>query len=240
MARLRTLRDQAAEELRELIRRDFAAGDRLPPEVALAERVGLSRNTVREAMGLLVNEGLVARRWGVGTIVLDPPERASFSLSSEIVPVPEIIAASGHTAGLERFSVAAIAAPPEAASALGADEPVWAVERVFTVDGVPAVHVLDWCVREFDGTPVDLSTFSDADSDLISALRERLPEPLQRIDGRIDAILDPPGLPDSMAGVPLVQLTSTGYTLSSTPVVFTVLRFDTRVVDLGVRRVVAR
>lgn len=241
MARLRTLRAQAASELRELIQNDYGVGDQLPSEIVLAETVGLSRNTVREAVAVLVAEGLVERRWGVGTIVLDPPARTSFSLNSEIVPVPEIIEASGHTAGIARFSIAAVAAPDDAATALKRpDAQVWALERVFTVDGQPAVHVLDWCLREVDGRQIDLSSLADSSRDLISVLKDQVKDPLHRIDGRIDAVVDVVGTPDEMVGVPLVQFTQTGYTSSAVPIVFTVMRYDTRVVDLSVRRIIAK
>jgi GntR family transcriptional regulator len=39
---------------------ELAAGDRLPPETQLIRQYGVSRNTVRQATALLVNEGLVS------------------------------------------------------------------------------------------------------------------------------------------------------------------------------------
>jgi DNA-binding FadR family transcriptional regulator len=49
----------------------FAAGDRLPSERQLATRFGVSRPTVREALGVLESRGLVATRQGSGTFVAD-------------------------------------------------------------------------------------------------------------------------------------------------------------------------
>lgn len=48
---------------------EFAEGQPLPTEVALAEKVGLSRQTVRRAFQELVAEGLVYRVRGKGTFV---------------------------------------------------------------------------------------------------------------------------------------------------------------------------
>jgi GntR family transcriptional regulator len=48
------------------------AGDRLDSELKLAERYGVSRMTVRQALGELENDGLVVRRHGSGTYVSEP------------------------------------------------------------------------------------------------------------------------------------------------------------------------
>lgn len=50
---------------------DFAIGEVLPGERQLAERLGVSRPAVREAIGRLTQTGLVAVRQGEGTTVLD-------------------------------------------------------------------------------------------------------------------------------------------------------------------------
>lgn len=52
-------------------------GERLPPERELAEMLGVSRVSIREALRELENRGLIDRKPGRGTIVLKPGERAS-------------------------------------------------------------------------------------------------------------------------------------------------------------------
>jgi len=49
--------------------RKLEAGSRLPPEMKLAEQIGVSRTVVREAMQILIAKGLVETRHGVGTVV---------------------------------------------------------------------------------------------------------------------------------------------------------------------------
>jgi GntR family transcriptional repressor for pyruvate dehydrogenase complex len=56
---------------REILVEKYAAGERLPPERALASRLGTNRNTLREALRTLEAENLVRARQGDGTIVLD-------------------------------------------------------------------------------------------------------------------------------------------------------------------------
>jgi DNA-binding FadR family transcriptional regulator len=63
---------QIADQLRHLIdRREFPAGCRLPPERELAEKLGVSRPSVREALIALEVEGRVRIRMGSGVYVMD-------------------------------------------------------------------------------------------------------------------------------------------------------------------------
>ncbi|NEL53004.1 GntR family transcriptional regulator [Modestobacter sp. CPCC 205119] len=60
----------------------LAPGDRLENEVALADRLGLSRPTMRQAIQSLVERGLLVRRRGVGTQVVQGRVRRPVRLSS--------------------------------------------------------------------------------------------------------------------------------------------------------------
>lgn len=69
-------RSKVYEEVADQIRRLIAdgrlkAGDRLPPERELAERFGVSRTSVRDAIRALEMIGLLEPRQGDGTVVLD-------------------------------------------------------------------------------------------------------------------------------------------------------------------------
>jgi GntR family transcriptional regulator len=47
-------------------------GEQLPPEPELAQRLGVSRSTLREALRALKDKGLITRKQGVGTFVQAP------------------------------------------------------------------------------------------------------------------------------------------------------------------------
>ena len=69
--------DHCFERLaRALLAGDIAAGDELPPERVLAERYGVSRLIVRQAVHRLAEVGLVRVRQGGATIALDPDQAA--------------------------------------------------------------------------------------------------------------------------------------------------------------------
>ena len=55
-------------------RGELAVGDRLPPERRLAEMFSVSRNTVREAIRALSEQGQLESRQGSGTYVSEPSE----------------------------------------------------------------------------------------------------------------------------------------------------------------------
>lgn len=75
-----TLTERVSASLMELIRRgDFLPGSRLPSELKMASRFGVSRTVIREAVSRLKSEGLVESRQGSGAFVrernLDSPFR---------------------------------------------------------------------------------------------------------------------------------------------------------------------
>jgi GntR family transcriptional repressor for pyruvate dehydrogenase complex len=59
-------RDQVEQQIREaILAGQFAQGEKLPPETELAQLFGVSRPTVREALGALVSAGLIRKIPGV-------------------------------------------------------------------------------------------------------------------------------------------------------------------------------
>lgn len=80
----RRLYRQVAEQLRQLFDSgEFAVGDRLPPERELAERMGISRPTIREALIALEVEGRVRIRVGSGIYVTEPSRVAATPTADE-------------------------------------------------------------------------------------------------------------------------------------------------------------
>jgi len=64
-------RDIAADLRTRIAAGEFAPGDRLPPITALMEHYQVpGLNTIRQAQQLLVDDGLVETRQGVGSFVL--------------------------------------------------------------------------------------------------------------------------------------------------------------------------
>jgi GntR family transcriptional regulator len=69
----RPLYIQAAERIEEIITQEkLSPGSRLPSEVGLAELLGVSRSTIREALRDLELRGRIKRTHGRGTIIAEP------------------------------------------------------------------------------------------------------------------------------------------------------------------------
>lgn len=65
-----TLGEKTAEKLLDMIHeRGYTAGDKLPTEMELCQLLGAGRNTVREALRILVSRNIVTIRQGAGTFI---------------------------------------------------------------------------------------------------------------------------------------------------------------------------
>jgi DNA-binding GntR family transcriptional regulator len=74
---------QVAEQIAEAIRRgDLTPGSRLDNDILLADKLGLSRPTIRQAIQYLVDKGLLVRKRGVGTQVVHGQVKRSVELTS--------------------------------------------------------------------------------------------------------------------------------------------------------------
>ena len=77
-------KDIAASLLRDIARGHFPVGRLLPTEVELCERFAASRHTVREALRIVTEKGLLVRRRGAGSVVIAaaPPNVFTHSVGS--------------------------------------------------------------------------------------------------------------------------------------------------------------
>ncbi|MFD4529724.1 GntR family transcriptional regulator [Streptomyces sp. NPDC058470] len=88
---------QVQRDLRRQIDQELQTGYRLPTERELSELYGVSRITIRQALGALAADGYVERRQGAGTFVADIPEpvQHDFALTT---PWRDRFHAAGQTA----------------------------------------------------------------------------------------------------------------------------------------------
>ena len=139
----KTLTDVAQQELRQAITRGtYRPGSQLPTEAELCEMLGVSRTVVREALRVLEDDGLVARRHGVGTFVRNHPILKNLNFNFGIT---EMIESAGLQSGTSHLAIQKESADQEKAEQLhvAVGTPLITVERVRTANGRPVVYSLD-------------------------------------------------------------------------------------------------
>jgi GntR family transcriptional regulator len=134
-----------AEELRRRVESgEYGAGGLLPSESELSAANGVSRVTVRKALELLRDEGLIDARQGFGWFVaVDPVRQALGRLGTIEEQLGELGVASERRVVGFRF----VPAPAHVRSVLGV-EAVLEVRRVNLADGQPFARVTVWCPDE--------------------------------------------------------------------------------------------
>ncbi len=117
-------------------------GHKLDNEIALADRLGLSRPTMRRAIQELVNKGLLVRKRGVGTQVVHGRVRREVELTS----LYDDLERTGQQPRTQVLVNAVEPAPLEVADELGleADTPVLRVERLRLARGEPLAVLRNW------------------------------------------------------------------------------------------------
>jgi DNA-binding GntR family transcriptional regulator len=127
---------QVAAHLQKLIEEEaIPVGTRFENEVDLAERLGVSRPTMRRAMQYLVERGMVVRKRGVGTQVVQPKVRRTIELSS----LYDDLAKAGRSPSTVVRGFLTVGASRALATELGIAEgaDVYHMERVRFADGEP-------------------------------------------------------------------------------------------------------
>jgi GntR family transcriptional regulator len=127
-------------------------GDQLPPEPALAKRLGVSRATLREALRTFAERGLLVRRQGVGTFVASriPILETGLEILESLERMAKRFALATKVAHLE---IDERLATPEEITGLDLPESepveVLSVDRVITVEGEPVADLRDVIPLEY-------------------------------------------------------------------------------------------
>ena len=148
------LYDQLADEIKMMIEyRQFLPGDLLPSESELCSRYDISRGSVRKALQILTNEGIIETFPGKGSIVAKPKLEYSadkiFGYFSHIVHRAGK-SASGKTLELKRVETA----PSHVYAHLKLEEytPLIFLKRLRFVDGEPWTIETTWFIEEVGNT----------------------------------------------------------------------------------------
>jgi GntR family transcriptional regulator len=195
----------------------LSPGDKLPTEQDLAAWLGVSRMTLRHALGELAQRGLVTRTVGRagGTFVAEPKLEQDLTT---LAGFSEQLRRHGKVAGARVLAAARITASPAAAAALQLPDgaAVYDVRRIRLADGKPIVI-------EHSQFPADL--FPDLlECRLDGSLYELLADNYGQRPNRARESLEPvvAGVREAEAlevheGAPLMLVERTAYSRSGLP-----------------------
>jgi len=150
------VRDQLADHIRQAIAsRDLQPGDRIPSEPDIASAVGVDRSTVRRAIELLVNEGVLQRSHGKPTTVVPPPVARIMSTrryQEELDRLragqpPETAFVTDHDVTWDSYTIEPIQY---------SDEPATETDRHYLAIGKGAKVMRRRGVKRIDGTPIQI------------------------------------------------------------------------------------
>jgi GntR family transcriptional regulator len=151
LRRAPSLTDQAKTHIKEMIVNGDFPGGRIPAEMELAEALGISRTTVRDALSRLEMEGTISRRQGAGTFVNNPVLQIRSRLD-EIWGYAAMLEAHGFTPStrlidaVETTAESSLVDPPTAADLMvDPESPLILIKKLFLENNVPvilAVNVL--------------------------------------------------------------------------------------------------
>jgi GntR family transcriptional regulator len=133
-------------QLSELLEQEIASGHwrpggRIPSEPTIAEHFGLSRTTIRQALGRLEQEGLIQRRKGQGTFVAETRPRSWLLQSSAGFFEEEVERMGRLVTSVVLRTVVHGSLPAWAVASLRLALPEGAtLERVRSVDGLVAMY----------------------------------------------------------------------------------------------------
>ncbi|MEG2887188.1 MAG: GntR family transcriptional regulator [Aurantimicrobium sp.] len=142
-------------------------GSRIENEVALGERVGLSRPTIRRAIQDLVDKGLLVRRRGVGTQVV----HGQVTRGVELTSLNDDLENSGQKPSTEMLEFKVVPADAKIAEQLAVSlgSPTLYLHRIRLSDGVPVAVMENWLPEDF----TTLSKNDVSEHGLYQVLRSR-------------------------------------------------------------------
>jgi GntR family transcriptional regulator len=233
----RSLSSQARDEILELILNDeYKFMDQLPSEQDLADQLGVSRNTIREAIRLLESDGYVIARHGVGTFVIRNMDSIRTNIAN-LESSTKIIATHGYCPGTKSIITSVFSACGFVARELGLseDDNIFYIERVRTADGKAVVYVEDY-----------IPYIEGMERKYLEDRRESLLEFLQSFDHtisfsvcRISAVISDDKIAEKLElsqPTALLKLTQTHYNSFGHPALFSNSFYDSNMFEFSVIR----
>lgn len=213
---------QLAERLKALIlEQRLPPGSRLPSERELIDRSGLSRVTVRAAVGMLETEGWLVRRQGLGTFVSEPVNQ---ELTAGVRTITEVLLGSGLTPQVDVLAHEVVEAPPRVQAALGRPR-VLRIRRRYRDNDQPLALVTIYLPPDLGDAVAPLLAKDSAAETTYTMWERRLGVRIGNATHEIHAGAASTDVAEALGlseGAPVLVLERTTYTVDESPLEFVV------------------
>ncbi|MCK6627420.1 MAG: GntR family transcriptional regulator [Anaerolineae bacterium] len=156
-----SLTEQAKSYIKQRILNEGFEAGRIPSETDLANELGVSRTTIRDALSRLELEGVIYRKQGAGTFVNEAGLQLKTRLE-EIWAYEAMLEAHGYSPSTRIISIEQ--QPATAAMAqdlnLPADAPVVTIQKLFLADEQPVILTINHLPVELITSPYTRADFN--------------------------------------------------------------------------------
>ena len=125
----------------------YLPGEMIESEAELCNKLNISRMTIRKALDILVNEGIIYKQKGKGTFIAKRPKYAEFRCG---VGFSEEARKRGMIPSTKNATLELIQADEKLAQKLdiNINDKLWKVDRVRCCDGIPVVFECEYFIYQ--------------------------------------------------------------------------------------------
>nr|WP_317377262.1 GntR family transcriptional regulator [uncultured Faecalimonas sp.] len=240
-----SLSEQAKKEvLRYIEGMDLEKENKLPREELLAEMIGVSRITIRQALNALAGEGIIFRRQGKGTFVnVDSLNiKVTFSPCMELT---QMIQNSGYEPSVRLLNISRVKREEEICGLLQMkeDEQLVVAEKLFLADDKICAFCRDYFGMNLIGGEEAFECFSKYEDSIYKYIYDLSGEKVEWDKVEIDTVM-----PSAIRGLkkyvsarelgdkPYLYLKTLNYSTNDKPVVYANEYFNTSIIKFNLIR----
>ncbi len=212
---------------------------RLQPESDLAKEIGVSRAKIRDILAQLETSGYITRKRGCGTLInrLMLHEKARLDIDTIYMDMIQEYGMNAHTNLLSMNTVYSPSPTVLESLRLAPHRGVYHISNTICANEKPLVLIHNFIpISLYDKVE---NNFILWEKNIFYFLQQMSEEPLENMTVHMDAVVADEELAKLMQvdiGFPLLRLESVCYTKGSSPVLYSVEHFNTKIVPLSFQK----
>lgn len=240
-----SLSEQAKKKVLKYINEmDLSKENKLPREELLAEMIGVSRITIRQALNALAAEGIIFRRQGKGTFVNVDSLNIKVTFNP-CIELTQMIENSGFKPSVKLLKINKIKRDDKIASILqmGKEEQLVVAEKLFLADDQICAFCRDYFSMDLIGGEEAFEVFSKYEDSIYKYIYTLSGEKVEWDKVEIDTVLasEIPGFTEyisekEMINHPYLYLKTVNYSSNDKPMIYANEYFNTSIIKFNLIR----